>query len=67
VIGPVQNVKVGQIFKSRKALHDANIHRGLMRGITPQGSSIVLSGGYIDDVDEGKLIIYPTIYFIFPE
>jgi len=58
MIGPVQNVKVGQIFTSRRALHDENVHRGLMRGIAPQGSSIVLSGGYIDDIDEGELIIY---------
>jgi putative restriction endonuclease len=29
-----------------------------MHGIAPEGSSIVLSGGYADDIDEGELIVY---------
>ena len=29
-----------------------------MRGISPSGTSIVLSGGYIDDEDNGTLIVY---------
>ncbi len=29
-----------------------------MRGIAPGGTSIALSGGYIDDIDEGETIIY---------
>jgi putative restriction endonuclease len=29
-----------------------------MRGIAPHGSSIVLSGGYVDDEDLGDVIIY---------
>lgn len=29
-----------------------------MRGIAPEGKSIVLSGGYVDDVDDGDLVIY---------
>jgi len=58
MIGHISGVKVGQTFPNRRALHDANIHRGLMNGIAPQGASIVLSGGYIDDEDEGDVIIY---------
>lgn len=58
MIGHIIGVKVGQTFPDRRALHDANVHRGLMRGIAPQGASIVLSGGYIDDEDNGDLIIY---------
>lgn len=58
MIGEIPGVEAGQIFANRKALHDANIHRGLMRGIAPQGNSIVLSGGYVDDIDEGDTIIY---------
>ncbi|MFC1914889.1 YDG/SRA domain-containing protein [Chloroflexota bacterium] len=58
MIGHVLGVKVGQTFPDRKALHAANVHRGLMNGIAPQGASIVLSGGYIDDEDDGDEIKY---------
>jgi len=58
MIGEIEGIEPGQFFKNRKALHNANIHRGLMRGIAPHGNSIILSGGYIDDVDEGDTIIY---------
>ena len=56
--GSIPGVSVGQLFVDRKALHNAGIHRGLMRGIAPNGESIVLSGGYVDDIDEGDLIVY---------
>jgi putative restriction endonuclease len=49
---------LGKTHLSRRELHDAGIHRGLMRGIAPQGLSIVLSGGYVDDQDLGDEIIY---------
>ena len=52
------NLAIGTLFSSRRELHDAGIHRGLMRGIAPQGLSIVLSGGYVDDQDLGDEIIY---------
>ena len=58
MLGEVQGVKTGQWFESRAALHNAEVHRGYMRGIAPQGASIVLSGGYIDDEDNGDEIIY---------
>ncbi|MFC1942851.1 YDG/SRA domain-containing protein [Chloroflexota bacterium] len=58
MIGNIEGVRVGQVFDSRRVLHDANVHRGLMNGIAPQGASIVLSGGYIDDEDAGDVIIY---------
>ncbi|MFC2017700.1 YDG/SRA domain-containing protein [Chloroflexota bacterium] len=58
MIGHVSGVWIGQIFPDRRALHDANVHRGLQQGISADGSSIVLSGGYVDDVDEGDFIIY---------
>lgn len=51
-------INSGQIFADRKALHAAGAHRGLMRGIAPKGESIVLSGGYVDDEDEGNRITY---------
>ncbi|MFC1877973.1 YDG/SRA domain-containing protein [Thermodesulfobacteriota bacterium] len=56
--GEIEGIKEGSIFASRQELHNAGIHRGLMRGIAPEGHSIVLSGGYIDDVDDGDVIIY---------
>ena len=58
MIGPIDGITIGQEFENRKALHGANVHRGLMRGIAPEGASIVLSGGYIDDEDNGDWIIY---------
>lgn len=48
----------GTVFPDRKTLHDQKLHIGLMNGISPSGDSIVLSGGYVDDVDEGDIIIY---------
>jgi hypothetical protein len=49
IIGTVPDVEVGSHFPNRQALHDADMHRGLMRGIAPAGYSIVLSGGFVDD------------------
>jgi putative restriction endonuclease len=48
----------GSFFHDRQDLHDKKLHRGLMRGIAPHGSSIVLSGGYVEDEDLGDVIIY---------
>ena len=53
MFGEIEGVTEGQIFESRRELHDANVHNGLMRGIGKQGASIVLSGGYVDDEDLG--------------
>ena len=58
MFGEIESVTEGQIFESRRELHDANVHNGLMRGIGKQGASIVLSGGYVDDEDLGDEIIY---------
>lgn len=58
IIGDVSNISSGTFYENRKALHEAGIHRGLMRGIAPHGSSVVLSGGYIDDQDLDDVIIY---------
>jgi putative restriction endonuclease len=49
----------GARFPDRRALHDAGVHPGsLQGGISTSGESIILSGGYVDDIDEGDLIIY---------
>ena len=47
MLGEIPGVEEGRIFRSRQELHEANVHRGLMRGIAPGGHSIVLSGGYV--------------------
>jgi len=54
----VPGVLAGTFFRDRQELHAKRLHRGLMRGIAPHGSSIVLSGGYVDDEDLGDMIIY---------
>jgi putative restriction endonuclease len=59
MIGEIDGIEPGTLFKGRKELHDAGIHCGLMVGIAAKGGeSIVLSGGYNDDEDEGDVIIY---------
>ncbi len=58
MIGEIQGVNEGAIFENRQALHDAGIHAGTQGGIGGGGESIVLSGGYVDDIDNGTEIIY---------
>jgi putative restriction endonuclease len=58
VIGEIEGVVEGQLFKDRQALHEAGVHRGIQQGIGGGGESIVLSGGYVDDKDEGDVILY---------
>jgi putative restriction endonuclease len=60
--GEIEGTIEGQMFKDRKALAAAGIHRPLQAGIDGNGksgsSSIVLNGGYVDDEDQGDVIIY---------
>lgn len=60
--GHLDQHKVGVIFESRKALNDAGIHGPLMHGIwgrQKEGAcSIVMSGGYEDDIDELDYVLY---------
>jgi len=60
--GHPDGYSVGQIFASRKACHDAKVHRAPMKGIVGnphEGAySIVVNDGYEDDVDEGDVIWY---------
>jgi putative restriction endonuclease len=58
MIGKIKGIKVGKIFESRRELHDAGVHKGLQQGIGAAGESIILSGGYIDDIDDDDTIIY---------
>ncbi|KAF8459403.1 PUA-like domain-containing protein [Terfezia claveryi] len=60
--GPIPGVEVGQSFRYRLGASEAGVHRPSMAGIsgTPKtgSQSIVLSGGYKDDVDEGDSFVY---------
>jgi len=60
--GHIEGTKVGQIFDSRKALASSGIHTPPMGGIwgnkSDGSASIVLSGGYEDDIDELDYILY---------
>lgn len=58
VLGSLPDIPEGRCFKDRQELHDANVHRGIMGGIAPKASSVVLSGGYKDDRYDGDTIIY---------
>ena len=60
-IDEIEGIEAGATFESRRALHDAGIHRPLQAGIAGGASagaeSIVISGGYVDDEDYGDEMI----------
>jgi putative restriction endonuclease len=60
--GHPEGVCAGDFFPDRKAAADAGVHRPLQAGIcgaaTSGCESIVLSGGYEDDSDDGFEILY---------
>lgn len=58
IFGEVPGINPGHTFPDRQAMHDANVHRGTVKGIAAKGSAIVLNEGYIDDKDYGDVIIY---------
>lgn len=61
-IGKIKGVELGQEFVSREELRLARVHRPPMSGISyisnGPAESIVISGGYKDDKDDGDRIIY---------
>ncbi|MFG2139501.1 YDG/SRA domain-containing protein [Streptomyces sp. NPDC048650] len=58
----VSNIQPGHHFSTRRQAHDAGVHRPLQAGICGTrktgAESIVISGGYKDDEDNGEVIIY---------
>ncbi|MFJ9456578.1 YDG/SRA domain-containing protein [Kitasatospora sp. NPDC101447] len=60
--GAVPGIEVGRVFVNRQALARAQVHRPLQAGICGTGKrgaeSIVVSGGYEDDQDDGGAIVY---------
>lgn len=62
IFGDIEGIIEGSIFSSRIELSEAGIHRPTQAGISGSqlegADSIVLSGGYPDDADNGNEIIY---------
>ena len=62
VFGAIPGYEIGSNFLNRKELSEVGLHRPTQAGIsgssTEGADSIVLSGGYEDDEDFGKEIIY---------
>ena len=60
--GSIPGVIAGDHFENRSALREAGVHMALVAGIDGNAkegaSSIVLNGGYVDDLDLGNEIIY---------
>ena len=62
VFGHILGYPVGSRFESRAELSESGVHRHRQAGISGSASegadSIVLSGGYEDDLDNGDEIVY---------
>lgn len=62
MVGQIPGVSPGHWFASRRELYDAGVHRQLRAGICGRAEegaeSVVLSGGYTDDLDRGDVILY---------
>jgi len=62
VFGSIPGVPVGKIYNNRLELSHAGVHRPPQAEACGTGAhgaeSIVLSGGYEDDIDSGDIIIY---------
>ena len=62
VFGHIPGYPVGSRFESRAELSESGVHRHRQAGISGSASegadSIVLSGGYEDDLDNGDEIVY---------
>ena len=62
LFGDVPGIALGAVFPNRKAVAESGLHgpwRSGIHGNRVEGaSSIVVSGGYVDDEDLGQIIIY---------
>ncbi|KAG8253591.1 ubiquitin-like with PHD and RING finger domains 2 [Homalodisca vitripennis] len=60
--GPIPGVEVGTLWKFRIQASEAGVHRPHVAGIHGRENigafSIVLSGGYEDDIDNGDEVVY---------
>ena len=62
IFGELPGVPEGTLFEDRTELSKAGVHRprqaGICGGKGEGAESIVLSGGYEDDIDSGDVIVY---------
>ena len=61
MFGHISGIEIGQIFASRKEVAASGLHTPLVAGISGANEgaySIVLSGGYEDDIDDLSYILY---------
>ncbi|KAI0335920.1 hypothetical protein GY45DRAFT_1358257 [Cubamyces sp. BRFM 1775] len=62
VFGHIPGVPIGSTFENRLFLHHSSVHSGILAGIAGSKHegcySVVLSGGYEDDKDEGYSFTY---------
>jgi putative restriction endonuclease len=62
LFGHVPGYPEGSLFENRAELSESRVHVPIQAGIagsqTEGAESIVLSGGYEDDVDNGDTIVY---------
>ena len=62
VFGHIPGYPEGSLFQDRAELRESGVHRPIQAGIsgsqTEGAESIVLSGGYEDDVDYGDVLVY---------
>lgn len=62
MFGEIPGSPPGSLFADRIAVWAAGLHRHLQAGISGRpldgADAIVVSGGYVDDVDEGDRIVY---------
>jgi putative restriction endonuclease len=59
--GLIPGVRCGTVYASRKLLATAGVHRPWVAGIcgaSDGAESVVVSGGYEDDVDDGDEVLY---------
>ena len=61
--GEIPGIGIGAPFRNRMEMQVAGVHRALQAGIVGSAQSegaesIVLNGGYEDDLDEGDVIVY---------
>ncbi len=65
IFGEIKGTYNGQLFANRRELYDSGIHNQLQAGIQGKESegccSIVLSGGYEDDID----VFSAICFFVF--
>ena len=62
IFGHMPGYPEGSLFEDRAELRESGVHRPIQAGIsgsqTEGAESIVLSGGYEDDADDGDVIVY---------